>query len=73
MEYPPNTPHHILAGLPRHLHFKGRMFALFNLKDPDFSPFRASLAGETKQLQESGVGAKKRQAEIITPEEKPTM
>ena len=66
-EYPPNTLHHIVAGLQRHLRFKGNMVDLF--KDRQFAPFQASLDGEMKRLQACGLGAKKRQAEVITHEE----
>ena len=66
-EYPPNTLHHIVAGLQRYLRHEGKTVDLF--KDLKFSPFRASLDGEMKRLQAKGVGGRKRQAEVITPEE----
>ena len=66
-EYPPNSIHHIVAGLQRYLRLEGRHVDLF--KDPQFSPFRATLDGEMKRLQSSGLGSKKRQAEVITEEE----
>ena len=66
-EYPPNTLHHIVAGLQNHLRLEGKMVDLF--KDRQFAPFQASLDGEMKRLQACGLGAKKRQAEVITHEE----
>ena len=33
-EYPPNTLHHIVAGLQRHLRFKGNMVDLFKDQQP---------------------------------------
>ena len=66
--YPPNTLHHIVAGLLRHMRENGRSFDIF--KDAEFATFRASLDAEMKRLSKEGVGAKKEQAEIITEEEK---
>ena len=66
-EYPPNTLHHIVAGLPRHLRFGGRML------DQKFTAFQASLDGEMKRLQAKGLGINRRQAEVITPEEEETL
>ena len=70
-EYPPNTLHHIVAGLQRHLRFGGRMLDLF--KDQKFAAFQASLDGEMKRLQAKGLGINRRQAEVITPEEEETL
>ena len=36
------------------------------LKDPEFANFRTSLDAEMKRLQQLGVGATKKQAEILT-------
>ena len=66
-EYPPNTLHHIVAGLQRHLLFGGRMLDSF--KDQQFATFQASLDGEMKRLKAKGLGINRRQAEVITPEE----
>ena len=38
-------------------------------KDSEFAALRATLDGEMKRLQASGVGSKKRQAEVITLDE----
>ena len=65
--YPPNTLHHLVAGLLRHMRENGRKEDLF--KDPGFATFRASLDAEMKRLSKEGVGSKKKQAEIITEEE----
>ena len=66
-ECPPNSLHHICAGLQRHLRMSGRDIDLF--KDTAFAPFQATLDGEMKCLQSVGLGSKKRQAEVITEEE----
>ena len=60
--YPPNTLHHIVAGLQRHLRWSGRPIDLF--KD-----FQSALDAELKRIAGKGIGAKKRQAEVITEEE----
>ena len=65
--YPPNTLHHLVAGLLRHMRGNGRQVDFF--QDPGFSTFRASLDAEMKRLAREGVGSKKKQAEIITEEE----
>ena len=65
--YPPNSLHHIVAGLLRHLKQNGRNIDLF--KDAGFSTFRASLDAEMKRLSRQGIGTKKKQAEVITEEE----
>ena len=65
--YPPNTIHHICGGLMRYLRADQPDIDL--LKDPEFSEFRATLDGEMKRLQRSGIGSKKKQAEPLTEEE----
>ena len=65
--YPPNTLHHLVAGVQRRLRQNGHILDIF--KDAEFSEFRASLDAEMKRLQGEGVGSQKRQAEIITPAE----
>ena len=63
--FPPASLHHITAGLIRHLKWNGRpQVDLFH--DCDFHDFRASLNTEMKRLQQKGLGAKKRQAEVLT-------
>ena len=66
-EYPPNSLHHICAGIQRHLRGNGRIVDLFT--DTDFSLFQGTLDRETKRLQCIGLGSKKQQAEIITEDE----
>ena len=65
--YPPNTLHHIVAGLQRHLRWSGRPIDLF--KDQQFYDFQSALDAELKRIAGKGIGAKKRQAEVITEEE----
>ena len=63
--FPLASLHHITAGLMRHFRWNGRpQVDLF--RDCDFHDFRASLNVEMKKLQREGVGAKKRQAEVLT-------
>ena len=63
--FPLASLHHITAGLMRHLRWNGRpQVDLF--RDCDFHDFRASLNAEMKKLQQEGVEAKKRQAEVLT-------
>ena len=66
-EYPPNSLHHICAGIQRHLRGNGRIVDLFT--DTDLSLFQGTLDGEMKRLRSIGLGSKKRQAEIITEDE----
>ena len=44
--YPPNSLHHIVTGLMRHLRWSGRVIDFF--KDSNFIDFRASLDSEMK-------------------------
>ena len=63
--FPLASLHHITAGLMRHLRWNGRLQVdLF--RDCDFHDFRASLDTGMKRLQREGIGAKKRQAEVLT-------
>ena len=65
--FPMASLHHITAGLMRHLRWNGRpQVDLFH--DCDLHDFGASLDTEMKmkRLQWKGVGAKKRQAEVLT-------
>ena len=66
--YPPNTLHHIICGIMRHLQWNGRPDIDF-FKDPQFASFRTSLDAEMKLLQSQGEGSKKGQAEVSTEEE----
>ena len=67
-EFPPNTLHHIVSGLQRHLHLSGQPELDF-FKNPEFAEFRCDLDAEMKRLQRSGLGSKRRQAEPLTLEE----
>ena len=66
--YPPNTLHHIVCGLMRHMRQSGNPQVDF-FRDPEFSAFRASLDAEMKRLQGEGVGSTKKQAEVLTEAE----
>ena len=67
-EYPPNTLHHIVCGLMRHLRNESKPDIDF-FKDVEFSSFTASLNAEMKQLQSMGIGSTRRQDEPLTEEE----
>ena len=47
--------------------------SLIFFKDSNFIEFRASLDSEMKRLQSTGLGSVKRQAEVITEEDKETL
>ena len=59
--YPPNTLHHLTAGLLRHLRESGHNI--------EFTSFRASLDSEMKRISRERIGSKRRQADIITDDE----
>ena len=63
--FTPGSLHHITAGLMRHLSWNGRpeidLFRTVNSVH-----FHASLDFEMKRLQQQGVGATKRQANVLT-------
>ena len=65
--YPPNTLHHLVAGLMRHLRQSGKVLHIF--RDAKFSEFSDAKFS----LQSEGVGSRKRQAEVITEEEENLM
>lgn len=69
LEYPPNTLHHVVAGIMRHMRYNCGRPELDFFKDPSFSDFRASLDAEMKRLQSAGIGSVKKQAEPVTIEE----
>ena len=69
--YPPNSLHHIVMGVVRHLRWCGR--SLDVIKDVEFQEFRATLDSEMKRLQSAGLGSSKRQAEVISVEEEETL
>ena len=63
--FPPASLHHSTAGLMRHLGWNGR--SQVNLfRDCDLHDFRTLLYAEMKRLQREVVGAKKRQAKVLT-------
>ena len=65
--YPPNTLHHLTAGLLRHLRESGHNIDLF--EDSKFTSIRAALDSEMKRISREGIGSKRRQADIITEDE----
>ena len=66
-EYPPNTMHHIVCGVMRHLRCTKPDIDFF--KDAEFSSFRSSLDAEMKRLQSKGLGSNHKQAESLTVQE----
>ena len=72
-EYPPNTLHHILCGIMRHMRcttMPGIDFMeLIFFADTDFEALRSSLDAEMKRLQSKGLGSTHKQAEPITEDE----
>ena len=68
-EYTPNTLHHIVCGIMRHLRHNCNKPEIDFFKDPEFADFRASLDAEMKRLQSAGVGSIKKQAEPLTIED----
>lgn len=68
-EYTPNTLHHIVCGIMRHLRQNCGKYEIDFFKDPEFADFRASLDAEMKRLQSAGVGSIKKQAEPLTMED----
>ena len=67
-EFPPNSVHHIISGLQRHLRSSGKP-AIDFFKDPIFADFKMNLDAEMKHLQRKGLGSQKHQAEPLTTEE----
>ncbi len=67
-EFPPNTLHHIVCGLMRHLRWNGHPKIVF-FADHDFADFKKSLDAEMKRLQYKGLGSKKCQAEPLSLDE----
>lgn len=59
-EYTPNTLHHIVCGIMRHLRQNCGKPEIDFFKDPEFAEFRASLDAEMKRLQSAGVGSIKK-------------
>ena len=67
-KFPPNSLHHIVCELQRHLRFNGKP-AIDFFNDPVFADFRMNLDAEMKQLQRKGLGSQKHQAEPLSLEE----
>ena len=68
-EYLPNTLHHIVSGIMRHIHHDCGKPEVDFFNDAGFSVFRSSLDAEMKRLQSAGLGSEKKQAEPLTLEE----
>ena len=54
-EYVPNTLHHIVAGIMRHIRLEGNPSIDF-FKDAEFANFHLTLDGEIKRLSAKGIG-----------------
>jgi hypothetical protein len=67
--YNPNSLHHLVCGIMRHIRKNCGKPEIDFFKDPQFADFRSSLDAEMKRLQASGVGSTKKQAEPLTLEE----
>ena len=70
--YPPNSLHHIVVGIMRHVRWSGQPNIDF-FTDHDFANLRGSLDAEMKRLQKEGVGVVTRQAEILSEAEEETL
>jgi len=70
--YPPNSLHHIVVGIMRHVRGTGQPSIDF-FKDPEFADFRGSLDAEMKRLQQLGIGSTKQQAETLTDTEEDSL
>lgn len=62
--FTPNSLQHITAGL-RHHYWNGRL-EIDLYQNSDFSEFHASLDSEVKRPQQQGIGATRRQANVLT-------
>lgn len=67
-EYPPNTLHHIVSGIMRHVRCTTKPEIDF-FNDVEFKSFVSTLNAEMKHLQSRGIGTKQKQAEPLTEEE----
>ena len=71
-EYPPNTLHHIVCGIIRHV--KATTIPGVDwFKDIEFATLRGSLDGEMKRLQSQGKGSTHKQAEPLSLDEEELM
>ena len=68
-KYAPNSLHHILCGIKRHLRQNCGMPDIDFFKDPEFADLKSSLDAEMKKIQASGKGSIKKQAEPLSLEE----
>ena len=66
-EFPPNTLHHIVCGIMRHLRDKSPSLDFFT--ETDFTQLKKTLDAEMKRLQSLGLGSQRRQAEPLTTED----
>ena len=58
-EFPPESLHHLVCGIQRHLRFHGNPAVDF-FKDAPFAEFRMTLDTEMKRLQSCGLGQSER-------------
>ena len=65
--YPPDTVHHIICSIMRHLCHQRKQLDIF--QDMCFSEFRTVLDSEMKRLKAAGLASKGRQAEAFSPQE----
>ena len=68
-EFPPNSLHHLVCGLQRHLRFNVKKASIEVFSDDAFADFRLCLDAEMKCLQGKGLGSMARKAEPLTEEE----
>ena len=68
-EYTPNTLHHVVSGIMRHLRQECNKPEINFFKDIAFADFRASLDAEMKRLQAAGVGSTRKQAEPLSTDD----
>ena len=66
--YPPDTVHHIICGIMRHIRQKRKQLHIF--RHMCFFEFRTVLDSEIKRLKAAGLASKGRQAEPFSPQEK---
>ncbi len=67
-EFLPNSLHHIVCGIMRHLRLTCYPTIDF-FSHTEFIDFKGSLDAEMKRLQSKGIGSTKRQAEVLTRED----
>ena len=67
-EYPPNTLHHIVCGIMRHMR-STTMPGVDFYSDSEFAHLKCSLDAEMKRLQSMGLGSSHKQAEPLTNED----